>query len=463
MRKPLATRFLEFVAGAALAMLAACAMPPIDREQLEEMRATPVRLEGSRGALTYAQSQAILGDLKKRSSETSIFDRHIAVEESIAGSALSVGNQAVLLEDGKAAYPAMLAAIRSARHHIHLETYIYDDDEVGREFAQALMERVRAGVQVRLLYDSFGSKRTSREFFKPLEAAGVQVLEYHPLDPVALLTKGPVFNQRDHRKLLIVDGRIAFLGGINISSVYASPSGPSRNVPFDQRAWRDTQLQVEGPVVNDFQKVFAQVWEKEKKEKIEGPRYFPTVKPAGPLVVRALDGSPDQPVNPLYVTFLSAIASAEASVHITIAYFVPDPQLLGALTEAARRGVDVKLILPSRTDFWAVFHAGRSFYEDLLEAGVRIFERKDRLLHSKSAVVDGVWSTVVSTNMDWRSLLHNKELNAVVLGPEFGGRMEALFEKDLGQSEEITREKWRNRPLQDRLREAAARAWAYFL
>src|SRR5258706_5760933 len=428
-------------------MLAACAMPPIDREQLEEMRATPVRLEGSRGVFSYAQSQAILADLKKRSPETNIFDRHIAVEESIAGSALSVGNQAVLLEDGKAAYPAMLAAIRSAKHHIHLETYIYDEDEVGREFAQALIERRRAGVQVRLVYDSFGSKKTSREFFKSLEAGGVQVLEFHPLDPVALLTKGLVFNQRDHRKLLIVDGRIAFLGGINISSVYASPSGPASDVPFDQRAWRDTQLQVEGPVVNDFQKVFAQVWEKEKKEKLEGSRYFPTLKPAGSLVVRALDGSPDQPINPLYVTFLSAIASAETSVHITIAYFVPDPQLLDALRESARRGVDVKLIVPSRTDFWVGFYAGRCFYEDLLDARVKIYERKDRLLHSKAAVVDGVWSTVGSTNMDWRSLLHNNELNPVVLGPEFGGRMEALFEKDLGPSEEISPAKWRNPPL----------------
>jgi cardiolipin synthase A/B len=439
-------------------------MPPIDRYALDEARATPVRVEGTRGPLSYQQSQAILAELRKRSAEPSIFDRHVAVEEKVAGSALSIGNRATLLEDGEAAYPAMLAAIRGAKHHVHLEVYIFEEDQAGHEFLDALIERARAGVQVRVMYDSFGSKGTSREFFDLLKMGGVHVVEYSPVDPANLLKKGVLLNQRDHRKLLIVDGRIAFLGGINISEVYAGDSGPrGSDVPFDKRPWRDTQLQVEGPVVNELQKTFLAMWEKERKEKLADPALLPQQNPAGNLAMRALEGVNDQAINPLYVTFISALASAEASVHITMAYFVPDQQLLAELKAAAQRGVDVKIVLPSRTDGWVVFHAGRSFYEELLGAGVKIYERKNRLLHSKYAVVDGVWSTVGSSNLDWRSLLHNLELNAVILGDEFGRRIEGLFEKDLAMSEQITLEKWRQRPIKDRIREVAARSWAYLL
>ena len=456
--------FLRLFAVVATLALAGCAMPPIDRYALHEARATPVRIEGTRGPLTYAQSQAILAELRKRSPEPSIFDRHLAVEESVAGSPLSIGNRATLLEDGAAAYPAMLAAIRAAKHHIHLEVYIFEEDQAGHEFLDALIERAKAGVQVRVIYDSFGSKGTSREFFEVLKKGGVQVHEYSPVDPANLLKKGVLLNQRDHRKLLIVDARVAFLGGINISEVYSGDSGPRiGDVPFDQRPWRDTQLQVEGPVVNELQKTFLSQWEKERKEKLADPALLPQQKPAGNLAMRALEGVNDQAINPLYVTLISALASAEASVHITMAYFVPDKQLLDELKAAVKRGVDVKIVLPSRTDGWVVFHAGRSFYDELLESGVKIYERKNRLLHSKYAVVDGVWSTVGSSNMDWRSMLHNLELNAVILGPEFGGRIEALFEKDLAMSEEITLDKWRRRPIKDRLREAAARSWAYLL
>ena len=456
-------RFLDFVAGAALFALAACAMPPVDREMLAEMGAgQPVRLEGARGPLSYQQSRAILDDLKKRSPETSIFDEHVAVEESIAGNPLSVGNRATLLEDGEATYAAMLAAIRSAKHHVHLETYIYEQDEIGRKFADALIERRKAGVKVRLIYDSYGSKNTPRAFFDDLRTNGIDVVEFNPADPANLLTLR--INQRDHRKLLIVDGRIAFLGGINISSVYASDSSVrAGDKPFDQRPWRDTHIQVEGPVVGDLQRSFIAHWNKQRKENLDETGLLPKLSPAGSLVIRALEGSGDDRLNPLYVTFLSAIAAAQTEVHITVAYFVPDPRLLEELKAAAQRGVDVKLILPSRTDNWVVFNAGRSFYEELLESGVKIYERKNRLLHSKTAAIDGVWSTVGSTNLDWRSLLHNEELNVVILGPEFGGRMEALFARDLANSELVTREKWRSRPLQHRVRELGARAWAFLL
>lgn len=442
------------------ALAGGCATPPIDRFLLQTASA-PVRLEGGRGPLTHAQSRAILEDLKKRSPETGIFETHVAIEESLAGSPLSVGNKVVLLEDGPATYRSMLAAIGAARHHVHLETYIYEDDDVGRQFAAALVARRKAGVKVRLIYDSLGSSKTPREFFQQLEAAGIEVVEYNPFTPNLAR-----FNNRDHRKLTIVDGKVAFLGGINISGVYSQGSGSgsgSRDPPFEERAWRDTQVRIEGPAVAELQRAFLEQWESQKKEKPDDKAFFPALQPVGKEIVRAIATKPSEGLNASYVALISAIQSAETEVIITNAYFVPHPELRGALEDAARRGVKVRLVLPSRSDHWLVFNAGRAYYEDLLEAGVRIYERKHRLLHTKSACVDGVWCTVGSTNLDWRSLAYNDELNAVVLGPEFAAQMSALFEKDVSQCEEILREHWRNRPLPDRLREVTARAWARLL
>lgn len=434
----------------------------------------PVRIEGARGALGQAQAAKILEDLRKRSPDTSILDRHLAVEQALAGNPLSVGNKVVLLEDGKQTYPAMLAAIRGAKHHVHMETYIFDADEVGNLFAAALIERAKAGVKVRLIVDSIGSNKTPREFFQRLADGGVDVRRFNPVTPVGFLA----LNHRDHRKLTLVDGCVAFLGGINISGVYAKlgagglssgassrGSRESAQAPFDEQPWRDTEVRIEGPVVADLQRGFLKQWARVSDEKgVDGKAYFPELKPAGNHVVRAIDASPSETaINPLYAALVSAIDSADTEVHITNAYFVPHPDLLRALQEAARRGVEVTLILPSRTDSWLAFNAGRSYYEDLLVTGVKIYERKGRLLHAKSATIDRVWATVGSTNLDWRSLVYNDELNAVVLGPEFAAQANALFARDLAESEQITREQWAHRPLQDRLRETSARTWALML
>jgi cardiolipin synthase len=373
---------------------------------------------------------------------------------------LSLGNQVTLLEDGPATYRAMLSAIAAARHHIHMETYIFDNDDTGKQFAAALIARRKAGVQVRLIYDSLGSSSTPKEFFQELEAGGVEVVAFNPL-----ITGVTDINHRDHRKLTIVDGAMAFLGGINISGVYSQgSSAAARDAPFEKRPWRDTQVRVEGPVVADLQRAFLEQWESQKKDKPGDKAFFPALQAKGKQIVRVIATKPSKEgLNAAYVTLISAIQSAEKEVSITNAYFVPHPQLRASLIDAGRRGVNVRLILPSRSDHWLVFNAGRAYYEELLEAGVKIYERNNRMLHSKSASVDGVWSTVGSTNLDWRSLVYNDELNAVVLSPEFAGQVNALFEKDLALSEEITAEAWRHRSWADRLREVTARAWARLL
>jgi len=447
-----------------LAGCGGCTSLPTLVPDLRAPRGAPVQIEGANGPLSAERSRAILAGLASRGQPTDIFERHLALEEAIAGSPLSAGNDVRLLQDGPATYRAMLAAIATARDHIHLETYILDDDEVGRLFAQALIERRRAGVAVRLIHDGVGTLGTPPAFFQALVEAGVAVLEFNPPNPL-LARKEWALNQRDHRKLLIVDGRVAFLGGINISSVYSGGSLKRRAPTGDETglAWRDTDLAVRGPVVADLQRLFLAAWTAQKGPALDLANAFPPAEAAGRQVVRALGSSPEEPYSLIYATLLSAIASAETSVHLTNAYFAPDPQLLAALEAAAARGVDVVLILPSRTDSWLVFHAGRAHYERLLRAGVKIFERRGVILHSKTALIDGVWATVGSTNLDWRSFLHNHELNVVVLGAEFGQQLQAMFAADRAASAEITLEAWRRRPLSWRTQEAFARLWEYWL
>ena len=452
---------LMLVAG-----LTACgASLPILVPDLAVRSAKPVQIEGARGPLSAAQSKAVLDRLRARSPNTDIFARHLAVEESIVGSPLTVGNRVRLLRDGPATYAAMLAAIQGASDHIHMETYIMEDDEVGQLFAAALIAKQRQGVQVNLIRDSVGTIGTPAAFFQQLTDAGVRVLEFNPINPL-LARKEWELNQRDHRKLLIVDGKTAFLGGINISSVYSggSSKGKSRPRPAERAlAWRDTDMQLQGPVVAELQKLFLDAWASQKGDPLEVRSWFPQPQSVGHDVVRAIGSSPAEPFSLIYATLLSAIGSAESSVQITNAYFAPDPQLLAALKAAVARGVQVTLILPSQTDSWLVFHVGRGYYTELLRAGVKIYERRGRVLHSKTALIDGVWATVGSTNLDWRSFLHNYELNAVVLGTAFGHQVADMFAQDLALSDAITLEQWQHRPIAPRVMEGFARLWEYWL
>lgn len=462
-RSGIATRLVHRLAVLTLIALAGCStMLPTIVPDMADTR--PVRLEGANGPLSTQQSKAILDRLKSRVGETTVLDRHLAIEEAVTDSPLVVGNKVTLLQNGPATYQAMFQAIGRARRHIHMESYIFDDDAVGNRFARLLVKKQHEGVSVALIYDSVGTLAASREFFKHLADSGIKLVEFNPVNPL-LAKSGWQVNNRDHRKLLIVDGQTAFVGGINISGVYSGSlsGGSTLGASASHIPWRDTQLQIEGPVVAEFQKLFLESWKKQKGDGLPPLDYFPKLTVKGKEVVRAIGSSPDQPLNVIYATLISAIRCAETSVYLTNAYFVPDPQLLDALKDAAERGVDVKMILPSKTDVALVLHAGRSYYGELLRAGVRIYERRDALLHSKTALIDGVWSTIGSTNLDWRSFLYNDEINAVILGPDFGTQMQRMFDADLAASDPITLDKWEHRPLVDRLKEMAARTWKYLL
>ncbi|HEX4232744.1 MAG TPA: phospholipase D-like domain-containing protein [Caldimonas sp.] len=402
-----------------------------------------------------------------------VLGRHLALEQAVTDHPLVLGNKVTLLEDGPNTYATMFGLIASARDSINMEAYILDDDAAGRRLADALIERQAAGVQVNLVHDAVGTLGTSKDYFKRLSDAGVSVLTFNPVNPLAAKAGWDV-NQRDHRKLLVVDGKSAVLGGVNISSVYSSSpgggsgggsstSGSSGGDKTTALPWRDTDLLIEGPVVAELQKLFFETWNGQKGPTPAERQYFPPLEPKGHEVVRAIGSTPGEPFSQIYVTLLSAINSAESEILLTNAYFVPDPQLMQALIGAVARGVDVRLIVPSTTDSSLVFHAGRAHYEPLLAGGVKLYQRRDALLHAKTAVIDGVWATVGSTNLDWRSFLHNQELTAVVLGTEFGARMRAAFERDLASSDQITLEAWQRRPIDDRVKEMFARMWEYWL
>ena len=441
-----------------------CATLPDTEALIARHIGQKARFDTARGALSVRRSAAILAELKRKSGDLDILDKQMVLEQQVSGSPLVLGNKVTLLQDGEATYAAMFAAIRAARDHINMESYIFEDDDTGRQFADLLLEQQGRGVQVNVIYDSFGGINTPKAFFDRLKAGGIDVLEFNPINPLSV-TKVWRINHRDHRKLLIVDGEIAFLGGINISSVYSSGSVVRRTnrTPESKVAWRDTDLQIEGPVVAELQKLFLKTWQKQRGAQPLERAYFPALGVRGNEIVRTIGSTPDDPYSLIYLTLISAIGNAEKQVYLTNAYFVPDPQLIKALIGAVDRGVDVRLVLPSHSDSAVVFHAGRSHYSSLLERGVRLYERTGVLLHSKTAVIDGVWSTVGSTNLDWRSFLDNDELNAVVLGKEFGLRMQSMFAEDIRGSEAIDPVAWEERPAGFRLREWVARIWGRLL
>ncbi|MEO5883461.1 MAG: phospholipase D-like domain-containing protein [Caldimonas sp.] len=459
----------------ALAALAGCSALPIITPDMAPADPNSVQFKTASGRiLSPERSKAVLARLAGADQNADTLARHLALEQEISGSPLSLDNRVVLLENGPTTYAAMLTAIATARDHINMETYILEDDEAGQRFADALIAKRAQGVQVNLIHDSVGTLRTPKEFFKRLEDAGIAVLAFNPVNPLAAKAGWDV-NQRDHRKLLVVDGRIAILGGINISSVYSGGSssvgggsgsggGATRATnDKDRLPWRDTDLQIEGPVVAQLQKLFMETWQGQKGPDLPARDYFPALEPSGKEVVRAIGSTPDEPFSQIYVTLISALNSADTEILLTNAYFVPDPQLVQALTGAAARGVDVKLILPSVSDSSLVFHAGRAHYDKLLVGGVKLYERRDALLHAKTAVIDGVWATVGSTNLDWRSFLHNQELTAVILGSGFGATMREAFDRDLASSSQITLEAWRSRGIGTRAKEWFGRLWEYWL
>jgi cardiolipin synthase A/B len=418
------------------------------------------RMVGAGGQLSPERSKRIIERLGRKSGTApDLLTRQAAVLEEISGSPLVAENKATLLKDGEATYSAMFRAIQGARDHINFETFIFEDDDIGRRFAGVLMDKQEQGVQVNLIYDSVGSKNTPETFFKRLRDCGVNVLGFNPINPLKA-KKIDFLTHRDHRKILIVDGEIVFTGGVNISGVYSS--SPSRPASSGE-PWRDTHVQIEGPVVAEFQKLFLDTWKRQKGPELAQKNYFPELKRKGGDLVQVIGSMTGEENRLTFIMYVSAITFAEKSIHLTNAYFVPDEQIVRALMDASKRSVDVKLIVPGASDSSLAFYAGRSFYTELLESGVKLYERRGGMLHAKTAVIDGVRSTVGSTNLDLWSFARNDEINAVILGQEFASELEAMFADDIEASHEIRPEEWKSRTLTSHIKELFSRLLWYWL
>jgi cardiolipin synthase len=439
--------------------LAACAFPRTRPEAHSHARVVDIH------GLAAAQAAQIVDAEITGATDVEAVRRAVASISGQSGVPFVEGNHVKLLVDGPQTIAAIRESIATAQHHIHVETYIFADDQVGRAFRDLLIERRRAGVEVRVIYDAVGSVTTPGEFFDVMRRTGIEVLEFRPLDPVHTPLPWRV-NNRDHRKLVVVDGHTAFTGGINISSTYAASSSrkPGPEAGVDQ-AWRDTHVRIDGPVVRQFQRLFLETWTRLGGEvDLTQPQFYPELESEGSELVAAVSsegGDPDS--SGLYGTFLAAIRNASTRLWITQAYFAPNQEFRQALIDAVKRGVDVRLIVPGFTDSKLVLYAARSTYDELLRGGVRIFEQRYALLHAKTLVSDRALSMVGSANFDIRSFVHNNEIDAVIVSSDFADDMEQLFAHDMHDAHELTWDEWRKRSFGEKAKEQLSRLFHYWL
>jgi cardiolipin synthase len=350
---------------------------------------------------------------------------------------LRASNGVTPLRAGRETFPAMLAAIRAAQSHVHLEMYILRGDRIGTEFKLALIERAELGVQVRLIFDSLGSFGLPAAYLSDLEKAGVEAIEFHPVAPWRSRWG---LNKRDHQKILIVDDRIGFTGGINIGDEY---------VPVEDGGggWHDMNVSVEGPAVFDLARLFRSTWIKNGGAPFPEPTLprFDATSRGHAALVQVISNARLRTRFQMRRAYLHAVRRADRCISIMNAYFIPERKLRREFLRAAERGVDVRLIVPGSVDITAVYYATRYLYARLLRGGIRIYEWRERMMHAKTAVIDGVWSTIGSYNLDRRSLLHNLEVGLIIIDRGLGKTLETQFEIDLTGCREVVLLEWERR------------------
>lgn len=361
----------------------------------------------------------------------------------LLGPEILAGNRITAFHNGDQIFPAMIAAIRSAQQSICLETYIYWSGEIGQQVSDALCERARRGVKVHVLIDWIGARHLERQLLEQMRTAGVEVHKYNAF----VFYNLPRLNHRDHRKLLIVDGRIGFTGGAGVADLWKGNAESPEH-------WRDSMFRVEGPAVGQMQAAFLDNWIKTTARVLDGEAYFPELFPAGDAKVQAFISSPRNGVENVRLMYLLSMAAARKNIRLAVPYFVPGDLTLEALVEARHRGVEVEIIVPgARTDAPPVRHASRAKWGELLQAGVRIYEFQPTMYHCKFMIVDDVWVTVGSANFDNRSFSLNDECNINVYSPAFARELVKVFDEDKKRARQATYEEWKSRSIYKRFME----------
>jgi cardiolipin synthase len=363
------------------------------------------------------------------------------------------GNRVVLFADTQQAYEDLLAVVGAARSHVHLEFFIFRSDPTGQRLLELLTRKAREGVQVRLLYDSMGSRKLSGRALRPLQEAGGKVAPFLPLNP--LRSRFQV-NLRNHRKIVVIDGRVGYTGGMNIGDEYL---GKSAYFGY----WRDEFLRVEGPAVSGLQRVFTEDWDFAVQEPLTGDSYFPKPERPGEAVAQVIESGPDQEVNAIREVYFAAILCADKRLWIASPYFVPDAALGDALRLARFRGVDVRLVTLQRPDHYVSFYAGRYYFADVMAVGMKIYQYGRGMMHSKMVLIDDDWALVGSPNLDNRSLHLNFEAACLFYSPEEVAAVERRFEELLKDSTEVEPEAFGRRPFLTRLTENACRLFSPIL
>jgi cardiolipin synthase len=362
---------------------------------------------------------------------------------TLLGPAIIDGNRVQNFENGDEIFPAMLSAIRGAEHTITFESYIYWSGRIGREFAEALKERARAGVRVHVLIDWAGSQKMEERLTDEMEKAGIQVQRYHPLRWYNLAR----MNNRTHRKLLVVDGKIGFTGGVGIADPWDGDA-------HDPVHWRDSHYRLDGPAVAQMQAAFMDNWIKTSGHVLQGVEYFPPLEPDGSALAQVFTSSPSGGGDSMQLMYLLSITAAEKRIDLSAAYFVPDSLTRQALRSALQRGVRVRIIVPgTNTDVEVARKASRSDWGELLQAGAEIYEYQPAMFHCKMMLVDSQLASVGSTNFDNRSFRLNDEANLNVYDKAFVARLENVFDADLGKSRRISYKQWQDRPLREKAME----------
>lgn len=456
-----AARRLRGLLVVPLALCAAC----VTHDPRVEPPADKPPIVAKQRALSEDESDPLLRSALEEYKDNTAVRELVESVRHYSSAPLMSGNQVSVLIDGPQTYASIETELKQARHHIHIETFIFGADDIGKRFGKLLAQKRQEGVEVRVLYDSLGSMETPKSFFEELRGQGIEVREFRPMNPVKNPRIWDIQN-RDHRKIIVVDGKVGFTGGINIDSTYSSAStsrpGPKRGM---EDGWRDTHIRVQGPAVKQLQTLFFESWANagERVQMTGEQNYFPQLRAAGDMLVTIVANDSESDDRSLYGTYLAAFTHAEKRLWITHAYFAPNDELLTAMAKAAQRGVDVRLILPAFTDSKIVLNATQATYTPLLKAGVHVYELQDALLHAKSVVVDGTVSIVGSANLDMRSFLHNDEANAIVISRDFGERMEQVFEKDQRASRPVDLKRWEKRSWWRRMKEFTVRLFGYWL